>query len=362
LQKRADGVTQSSVDLTALPIRGKVLNNGQTEEPIYLVTGANGFTGSALVKSLVAQGIKVRGMVRREDALDFVRELGAQPVLADLTDFDAVHRAVQGTAGVYHIAAAFRQAGVPDSYFEDINVGGTRNILESCVQAGVRRVVHCSTVGVISDTKTIPADETVPYAPADIYQRTKMEGEKVALEYFRSGRLAGLVIRPAMIYGPGDQRTLKLFKMVAEGKFFYVGPGNAHVHFIDVRDLAKAFQLGMERTDLNGEIYIIAGERAFRLREMTGEIARFFNVAPPRLHLPVKPMQWLGSACEAICTPLGISPPIFRRRVDFFTKERSFNAARAHTELGFAPSQSSSDEITEICQWYVDHGLIKPRT
>lgn len=339
-----------------------MLTAEQTEDLPYLVTGANGFTGSALVRSLVSQGIRVRGMVRREEALQYVRELGAEPVLADLTDLDSVRRAVDGISGVYHIAAAFRQAGVPDSYFEDINVGGTRNILDSCVEAGVPRVVHCSTVGVISDTKIIPANEAVPYAPADIYQRTKMEGEKLALDYFRSGRLSGLVIRPAMIYGPGDQRTLKLFKMVAERKFFYVGPGDAHVHFIDVRDLASAFQLAMERIDLNGDVYIIAGERAFKLHEIVGEIARYFDVAPPRLHLPVKPMQWLGSACEAICMPFGISPPIFRRRVDFFTKERCFDSSRARTELGFVPAKSSTEEVQDICRWYVDHGFIKVRT
>jgi nucleoside-diphosphate-sugar epimerase len=306
----------------------------------------------------VSQGIKVRGMVRREEAMTEVEQMGATPVLADLTDAVSVQRAVEGTAGVYHIAAAFRQAGVPDSYFEEINIGGTRHVFDACIASNVQRVVHCSTVGVISNTTTIPADESTPYSPGDIYQETKMEGEKLALEYFRSGKVSGVVIRPAMIYGPGDTRTLKLFKMVAGRKFFYVGPGDAHVHFIDARDLARAFQLGMERTDLNGEIYIVAGERAFRLHEVVAEIAGYFNVATPRLHLPVKPMQWLGSACEAICEPFGINPPIFRRRVDFFTKERCFDGSRANRELGFEPRQTSVEEIHEICRWYVDHGHI----
>jgi nucleoside-diphosphate-sugar epimerase len=188
-----------------------------------------------------------------------------------------------------------------------------------------------------------------------------MEGEKLALEYFRSGEVSGVVIRPAMIYGPGDTRTLKLFKMVAEKKFFYVGRGDAHVHFIDVRDLAKAFQLGMERSDLSGKVYIVAGERAFKLHEICREIADYFSVPPPRLHLPVRPMQWLGSACEAVCTPFGVSPPIFRRRVDFFTKERCFNSSLSRSELGFHPSKTSREEVRDICEWYVKHGLIAGR-
>ncbi len=327
----------------------------------YLVTGAAGFTGSNLVKHLIAQGIPVRAMVRRPDSISTVSSLGIEVVVADLVDPDSLHAAVAGTAGVYHIAAAFRRAGVPDSYFFDVNVTGTKALFDACIAAQVPRIIYCSTIGVISNTKQIPADESIPYCPGDPYQESKVQGEQLALKYFRSGTISGNVIRPAMIYGPGDTRLLKIFKMVAERKFFYLGDGRSHVHFIDVIDLAQAFQLAMENKERNGEVYIIAGERSFRLSEVVEIIADFFHVRAPTLHLPVKPMQWLGGLCESICTPFGISPPLYRRRVDFFTKERSFSIGKAIAELGFQPRRNSVDEIRAFCQWCLESGEIQPQ-
>jgi nucleoside-diphosphate-sugar epimerase len=338
------------------------LSVNNLKKPLYLVTGANGFTGSAVVAHLVSQGFRVRAMVRTESAVTQVEELGATPVLANLTNFDSIHKAVHGTSGVFHIAAAFREAGAPDSLYKKINAEGTRNIFSACIASGVPRIVHCSTNGVTSSCKNPPIDESAPYSPSDIYQETKMEGEKIALQYFQSKKVTGVVLRPAMIYGPGDTRLLKLFKMVAERTFFYVGRGNAHVHFIDVRDLARAFLLGMERTDLNARVYLIAGQRAMTLRQAVEEIANHFGVPPPWLHLPVKPMQWLGSTCEAVCKPLGLTPPIFRRRVDFFTKERWFDTSRATLELGFEPTKSTQEEIHELCDWYQENGFIKTKS
>jgi dihydroflavonol-4-reductase len=153
-------------------------------------------------------------------------------------------------------------------------------------------------------------------------------------------------------------RTLKLFKMVAERKFFYVGRGDAFVHFIDVRDLAQAFLLALKRTDLNGDVFIIAGHTALRLKTVVEYIASCFGVKPPSLHLPVRPMQLLGTACEILCKPLGIEPPIFRRRVDFFTKNRCFDTSKAQRVLGFTPSQNYQEEIQDIIRWYREHNFI----
>jgi len=330
-----------------------------SDKAIELVSGASGFVGGHLVKLLSREGRRVRAMVRNPDkAVDLQQLPGVEIVVGDLRDPKSLQRAVSGVRRVYHIAALFRQAGFPDEVFYDVNREGTRRMLEAAIAAGVERFVHCSTVGVLGHIAEPPADENTPYNPGDVYQRSKMEGEKVALEYFREGRMRGVVIRPAMIYGPGDMRTLKLFRMVARRRFFYVGAGSAHVHFIDVRDLVRAFMAAMDRGHLNGEIYIIAGERALPLKEMVEMIAARLGVPPPRLHLPVKPMQWAGSLCEAVCTPLGIEPPLFRRRVDFFTKSRWFDASKARRDLDFRPSRTFEEELDDIIGWYREHGYL----
>lgn len=330
----------------------------ESPSQLSLVTGASGFVGSVLTDYLISLGRPVRAMVRNPAAIPGLEKKGAEVVVADLKDSESLQRAVDGVGCIYHIAALFRQAGLPEREYYEVNAEGTRRLFEAAIAAGVRRIVHCSTVGVLGHIEHPPADENTPYNPGDVYQRSKMEGEKIALDFFQSGRIRGVVIRPAMIYGPGDRRTLKLFRMIARRRFFYVGKGEMEVHFIHVRDLARAFVLAMDQEAINAEIYIIAGERALPLREMVELIARELGVPPPRLHLPVRPVQLLGTICEAVCTPFRINPPIFRRRVDFYTKRRSFDASKAARELGFHPEKRVEEEIAEITAWYREHGWL----
>ncbi len=326
-------------------------------EKLMLVTGAAGYVGGQMVEYLVKRGDRVRAMVRDPNRTEALRALGVEIVVADLQDAASLAPAVAGVHGIYHIASLFRQAGLPESTFHDINAEGTRRLFDAAIAAGVKRIVHCSTGGVLGHIANPPGNEQTPYNPGDMYQRTKLEGEKIALAYFKEGRVRGAVIRPAMIYGPGDTRNLKMFKMIARRHFFYIGKG-VHVHFVDVRDLVRAFALAMDHEEINGEVYHIAGEKAVLLPVMAELIARTLGVPPPWLRLPVKPMQWLGTACEAICTPLHIPPPIFRRRVDFYTKNRHFDSSKAARELGYKPAQSFEAEVAENTRWYKDHGWL----
>ena len=321
-------------------------------EPLYLVTGAGGFVGSWMTRRLLDEGKRVRAMVRQESQRADLETIGADVCIADLQQPESLAAAVEGITGVYHIASLFRQQGFSEEHFHDINAEGTRRLLEASAAAGVRRFVHCSTVGVHGHIENPPADEHAPIHPGDLYQRTKLAGEQIALEWFESGRMQGVVIRPAMIYGPRDARTNKLFRMVARKRFFYVGRGEGLVHWIDVRDLARAFHLAMEREEINAEVFIICGRRHMALREMCEIIAADCGVSPPKLNLPVKLMQWAGSCCEWICKPFGIEPPLYRRRVDFFTKHRSFDGSKAERLLGFEPAQDPEREIADILASY----------
>jgi nucleoside-diphosphate-sugar epimerase len=330
----------------------------EMKKELMLVTGANGYVGKEVVEQLVAQGIPVRAMVRDLAKSSELKMPGVEIVVADLLDKESLRKAVSGVYGIFHIGAIFRQAGLPESIFHDVNAEGTRTLFELAIEAGVKRIVHCSTGGVLGHVKNPPGSDTSPYNPGDMYQRSKLEGEKIAMGYFKSEKMRGVVIRPAMIYGPADTRNLKLFKMIARKKFFYVGKGEMSVHFVDVRDLASAFLLAMEKEDLNAQIYHIPGERAVPLKEMVNFIADYLEVPRPGLHLPVKPVQLLGTLCEAVCTPFRIQPPIYRRRVDFFTKNRHFDGTKAARELGYKPARRFEDEVKEITDWYASHSWL----
>lgn len=323
-----------------------------------LVTGAGGFVGTEVVKNLLSHGYSVKALVRKKSQVEALEKIGAEVVIGDIKNKSSLEAAVSQVSKVFHIAALFRQAGLPDSEYYKVNLDGTKNVLDASISAGVEKFIHCSTIGVHGDIENPPGTELTPFAPGDIYQKSKLEAELLVKDYFENGKISGSIIRPAMIYGPGDTRTLKLFKPIAEKKFFYVGPGDALVHFIDVRDLAEAFRLAAESPNANGETFIISGKSSLRLNEVVAIISAIFGVEEPWLHLPVKPMQILGSICEAICTPLKINPPIFKRRVDFFIKNRNFDSSKAHNLLGFNPSKSLVQELIEIIDSYLESGMI----
>jgi len=330
----------------------------KSSEGLFLVTGANGFVGSNLVEYLCAQNVNVRAMVRDPQKAKRLKHLNVEVVAGDLMDKESLKRCCDGVSGIYHLAALFNQAGLPESHFFDVNVQGTKRLLDMAIEGGVRRFVHCSTNGVHGDIKNPPADEATPYSPCDEYQRSKVEGEKLVLEYFSSKKIEGIVIRPAMIYGPGDTRLFKIFRMIQKKRFFYVGEGEAWCHFIDVRDLVRAFHLAMQNQKIKNGVYLIAGEKPIRLNEVVNFIADELKVIRPWLHIPLKPMQVLGTLCELVCAPLGIQPPLYKRRVDFFIKNRSFNTTRAKQELGFIPQRKLEDELRDIIKWYQEHDLL----
>ena len=326
------------------------------------MTGATGFTGGHLALTLAARGDEVRALVRpksraRFDASKLARK-GVIAVEGDLLDPAAVHRAADGVDVVYHIAATYREAGQRDSAYRAINVDGTRHVLEAAKAGGARRLVHCSTGGVHGHIANPPANEDAPFNPGDVYQETKLAAEKLAREFGASAGLDVVVARPIGIYGPGDTRFLRMFKGLARGRFPMIGSGKAFYHLTYIEDLIEGFRLCGTVPAAKGRTYILAGPRYTTLEQLVQLVARELKVAPPRVHLPVWPFWTAGLLCEMICVPLRIEPPIYRRRVDFYTKSRAFDTTRARTELGYSPKVDLEEGIKRTAGWYRSEGLL----
>ena len=323
-----------------------------------LVTGANGFTGSYLIKNLLLKGYTVRGLVRKSSKLDLIDGLDIELEYADLAKDEISNDIMNGIDVVYHVGAAFRIEGVPQSYFWDVNVEGTRKLLEAAKNAGVKKFIHCSTVGVQGDIENPPAKETHPYNPGDYYQESKLDGEKLALKFFKEVGLAGTVVRPVGIYGPGDTRFLKLFKMINSGKFKMIGNGEVLYHLTFVEDLVEGFVLAGESEKANNEIFTIGGEEYLTLNKLVAKIAKILDKPVSKIKIPVWPVWLAGALCEFICKPLRISPPIFRRRIDFFVKDRAFDITKAKTILNYQPKVSLEEGLKRTAEWYKEQGLI----
>jgi nucleoside-diphosphate-sugar epimerase len=324
-----------------------------------LITGASGFTGLALARSLAARGYSIRALVRNGAHRRELEDVGAEPIGGDVRDTATLRRALEDVSTVFHLAAVFRRAGVPESEYRDVHVTATRHLVEGSAAAGVTRFVHCSTVGVHGDVDAhSPAAEDAPLQPGDIYQLTKLEGEQVARETAQRTGVPITVVRPGPIYGPGDRRLLKLIGGVARRQFFLLGDGSPHFQMIYIDDLVHGFRLAAESPQAVGRTYILTGDEGPTLKELVHEIAEVAQVPVPRFRLPVWPFWIAGAICEAVCVPLGIEPPIFRRRVKFFTANRWFDISRARNELGFTPRVRLRDGIRRTLDSYRQLGWI----
>ena len=327
-----------------------------------LVTGATGFTGGHLAALLAARGDDVRALVRPRSRARFDRSrlpsAGVIAVEGDLTDAAAVRRAADGVDVVYHIAATYREAGQPDSAYRDINVQGTMHVVEAARAGGAKRMVHCSTGGVHGHIAHPPATEAAPFNPGDVYQETKLEAERAARTFGDRSGFDVVVVRPIGIYGPGDTRFLRMFRGLARGKFPMIGSGTPYYHLTFIDDLIEGFRLCGTVPAAKGRTYILAGPRYTTLEQLVAMVAKELNVAPPTFHWPVWPFWTAGLLCEMVCVPLRIEPPIFRRRVDFYTKSRAFDTTRARTELGFAPKVDLEEGIKKTADWYRHEGLL----
>ena len=333
-----------------------------------LVTGATGFTGGHLARALALRGYEVRALVRRKvsDTSGTFAANASRPkvsdvsdtVIGDLRDPKALAAATAGVDVVYNIAAVYRQAGLPGDTYRAVNATAVGQLIEAAARNGVRRVVHCSTVGVHGDVEGPPANEDAPLRPGDVYQETKLEGERIARETGTRTGVEITIARPTGIYGPGDRRLLKLFRGVARRQWITLGGGEIHYHLTYIDDLIEGFRLCGEHPAAANRTYILAGGEVTTLNALVALVAEVARVPAPRMHLPVWPFWIAGAACELVCTPLGVEPPIFRRRVDFFTKSRAFDISRARRELGYEPRVSLRDGISRTLNWYREHGWL----
>ena len=323
-----------------------------------LVTGASGFTGGHLALELVRQGHTVRALVRPGSRTDHLASSGIELVHGHLTTRQDVLAAASGCEQIFHIAAAFRTAGHPDSYYYDVNVGGTTNVLEAARAAGCERVIHCSTGGVHGHIEHPPANETYRAKPDDAYQRSKVEGERIVNAAITNG-LRAVIVRPGAIYGEGDLRFLKLFRSIGKKRFLMIGPGTTRLHLVHVQDLVDGILLSARSENALGETFLLAGPDAPTLNEIVARACEVFGISPPKLRVPVWPVYAAGWLCEMVCVPLRIDPPLHRRRVGFFTHHREFDIAKARRLLGYSPKVGMREGIERTIRWYDAQGLLR---
>lgn len=316
------------------------------------VTGATGFIGAHFIEGALAEGHTIVGLYRSDDArrrelMDQLRDAGAQFVKGDILDPASMVDAMRGADCVCHFAAAFKESHVDDGYFQRINVEGTANVIKLAGELGVRRFVHCSTAGIYGQRVAGVIDETAPVQPWNIYERTKLAAERCVREYAAAARMEYVILRPTAVYGPRDDRLLKLFRSAAKGRFPLFGRGEGRRHMIYVTDLADAFvRAATEPAAANQEL-IVAGPSAVQLRELLQTLAQAANRRSFGPQLPLGPMLGVAAVVEDLCKWLSIKPPIYRRRMDFYLNDAAFDSRRAQNVLQWRPKVDLREGLSQ---------------
>jgi len=324
-----------------------------------LVTGATGFTGAILTRKLVEAGANVTAIARQSSKLDALQDLDINWVRGEVFDPDTIKTASKGVEYIFHLAAAFREEKDTDDDYRPVHVHSTQLLAEEVIgKAEFKRFVQVSTVGVHGNIDAQRADENYRFEPGDGYQRTKLEGELWLKDFATENNIPFTIIRPTPIFGPGDGRLLKFFRMINKGYLPMLGKGKGVYHLIHVDDLTEIMLLAGHSPAALSEVFIAANDDPIRIEDMGKVIAKALNKKLRIIRLPITPFFWAADICKAVCMPFGIQPPIYRRRVAFYTKDRKFDISKLNNVLGYQLRYTNETGLTETAHWYVEHGWL----
>jgi nucleoside-diphosphate-sugar epimerase len=324
-----------------------------------LVTGGTGFTGKNLVGKLVGMGANVRVIARSGSSVDEEWASSVEWFRGNVYNPDVVRDAVEGVHYVFHVAACFRDAAAEEDEYGKVHVKSTQLLARAAVkQPSFRRFIHTSTIGVHGHVADPPASETAPYNPGDTYQDTKLEGELWIRDFAEREGLPLVVIRPAAIMGPSDRRLLKLFKFAKRGFFPLLDGHDTLYHLIHVEDLTDCMLLSAHHPDALGEVMICGNEEPMSVVEILSQIGDILGKKVRFIHLPSGPLFMVADAVEWISNQLGVEPILYRRRLAFFTKDRSFDTRKLRETLDFTYRYDNQSGIRDTAQGYMERGWL----
>ncbi len=318
-----------------------------------LITGGTGFIGSHLVRALLAKGKKVRVLARKTSSIKKLEKLNVEILYGSLDDVNSLVEATKGIKTVYHLAAMLGSPEITYKQLYNVNVKGTKNLIEACTKNKVRRFVLISSVAAMGPAKHM-ADEKTKCNPKTDYDKTKYFSELAV----KKSKLDWTIVRPTMVYGPGEIRNkAKLFRLVQKGFFVILGNGKNFMSLVYIDNLIKGIILAKESKKAIRHTYIISDRNPYTMNEFITTIARQENVKTP-IHLPVW-IAYIGAFFFRIFRIFGVPQLLSKDRIKNMTMNHSFNISKAINELKYEPKISLGEGVKETVQWYKEKRILK---
>jgi nucleoside-diphosphate-sugar epimerase len=322
-----------------------------------LVTGAGGFIGFHLSNYLAKRGHNVTGIDIHFPEKNVEMPFIFEAVKGDFRNKELLEKSLKDKDFVFHLASAHLQISLKESEYWDINVHSLKHFLETAQNSGVKRFVHVSSVGVYGNLKKWPANEKSECIPQSLYGETKLAGEKVVEEFWRSTNFPVVIIRPAWVFGPGCPRTSKLYKTIKKKRFVMIGDGENLRHPVYIKDMMDAFDLSIKRKEAVGKIFIIGGENAITTNELVNAFSKVFDLPGPLVKIPYGVGKAIAYISENLFSLINKEPPISTRTLEFFDTNNSFDISRAKTILGFQPEFSFENGLKDCRIWLEKYAL-----
>ncbi len=320
----------------------------------YLITGATGFIGPHLVRKLISQGHFCRCLVRDPKQFQIGESANVEVFPGDITRPETLKEIADHMDCVLHLATLGHMSNfsVPPHLFEAVNVTGTMNIMNAAIAAGVKRIVHCSSVAAMGICKDNPATEESECFPHHPYGRSKLKAEEVVRSMVKSSHIPACIIRFSMVYGPGDWRDmLKLTRLAKKGLFPKIGCRPKLTPLIHVDDAVQGILLASTEGK-QGETYLITNSRS----EPFDDIRKILQEALGVRRLPLYVPEWvalpMASVIEKSFSMVGKTPPVARKNIESTIADRVFSIEKARRELGFNPTVDPETGLKETVHWY----------
>lgn len=327
-----------------------------------LVTGASGLLGGGVAKAVAARGDDVTVLQRRPS------NLGLREVLGDITDPATLARAVEGCDAVIHLAAKVNVTGEWTDYHR-INVQGTEALLAACRDAGVSRMVEVSSPSVAHAGSSLVGAGSGAADPAHArghYARSKAMAELRALEADARDDLAVVVIRPHLVWGPGDTQLVeRIGRRARSGRLPIIGSGAPLVDTLFIDNAVDSMVAALDRCEqVRGQSFVVTNGEPRPMGEILGEWARATGAPTPSRHIPTGLAMFAGSAVDAVTAirqklghDMSTDPPLTRFLVEQLSTAHWFDQRRTREVLGWSPRISLDEGFARLAAWYVAHPL-----
>jgi nucleoside-diphosphate-sugar epimerase len=323
-----------------------------------LVTGATGFIGQQLIRSLLADGYSVRALVRPSSNGLQLERMGAEIAYGDLLDPISIAQAVFGCRRVYHLAAQMLAPGVSKRRYFSVNEDGTRNLARACAGLNMDRIVFASSSGVYGIILNPPVDEETGTNPTSAYRESKWLAERSLHEELAGSGPPCVVARLSGIMGPGSMNWLGLSRSIAAGRFRIIGHGENHDNVAYVSDVVEGLRLCGTTPGIDGQVYLIGGKPSVTINQIVQTIARELGVETSKMHLPAAPYRAFNRLGEMVYKFLGVELPGVHRYA-LFLADKILDISKAERELGFQPKVKFAEGVRQTIGWYREKGLIQ---